>query len=184
MTTPASPVTLATDLSIPGSGIQFPSSYTIYTVQSNQPERIEAVYMVATFVANSATTDTFTIQLRDITGVVLYEQATPPLLGVNNADFMAFLTWSRLGNDTAQLAAAETLFSVDNVRRAWCNMRLPDLVLQNGSTVVLNAFFEDGAESSPTVVTDIAVTVARDVGAASDTFQAQGIPLLTDISTG
>jgi hypothetical protein len=178
VSTPASPVITAPELSIPGSGVAFPFASTIYTVQAGVPERIESVYMVATFPENNETKDIFTIQLCDQTGVVLYEQATPPLLGVDSAALIAFLTWSRLGNDTAQIAAPEQVFAVDGLRRAWLNMRLPDLVLQNSSTVVLNAWFDDGSEASPVDMSQIAVTVTRNAGAVSTTTAVDILPLL------
>lgn len=183
MSQPASPVITAPGLSIPNSSFGVPQSFTIYTVQSGVPERIESVYGVATFASNNETMDVFSIQLCDQTGVVLYEQATPPILGVDGAALMAYLTWSRLGNDTAQLAAAETLFALDDVRRAWCNMRLPDLVLQNGSFVNLLAYFDDGGEAAPVAVDNLAVTVTRNAGAVSDTQLLNLTPYLLPAAT-
>jgi hypothetical protein len=178
MTTPASPVTTASDLAFPGSAFGIPQQAVIYTVQSVAPERIESVYMVATFPANLEIIDRFVVQLCDLTGVVLYEQVTPPLLGVDSAVLTAYLTWSRLGNDTAQLAAQEQLFALDNVRRVWCNMRLPDLVLQYGAFVNLVGWFDDGGESADVIIQDIAVTVTRNAGAVSDTSTYSPVPLL------
>lgn len=184
MTSSASPVITAPPVNFPGAAFGIPQTATIYTVQQAAPERIETVRCAASFVSNSDTKDIFVLQLCDQSETVLYEQATPPLLGVDAAVLQTFLTWSRLGNDTAQLAAQEQLFATDNVRRAWCNMRLPDLVLQPGAFINLVGWFDDGNEGAAVAVTEIAVTVTRNAGAVSDTTLVQGIPLLTDVSTG
>lgn len=167
----ANPVIPVPTLSIPGGGFGVTQAYTIYTVSALAPERIESVYMVATFPSNMETNDVLTLKLIDQSGVVVYEQPTPPLLGVDGAVLIAYLTWSRLGNDTSQLPAQETLFQIDNMRRTWCNMRLPDLVLQPGASLLLTMWIDDGGESAPTVVSNIAVTVTRNAGAVSDTTE-------------
>lgn len=184
MTTPASPVVTAEGFVIQNGGAGVPQLFTIYTVQSGVPERIEAVNFSADFGSNLETDDVLSIQIYDQSGVLLYEQATPPLLGVDEADLTAYLTWSRQGNDNTQQAVQETLFAHDNVRRVWCNMRLPDLVVQNGSFVNLAAWFNDGDEGGGAVVSDIAVTVTRNAGAVSDTTQVTLTPLLLNQSTG
>lgn len=180
----ASPVTPAATVTFLGGSVAEPQTATIYTVLDPDPARIESVYMQVDFVSNSANKDVFSLQLVDASGVVLYEQPTPPLLGVDGAVLTAFLTWSRLGNDTAQLAAFEWLAANDDVRRTWVNMRLPDLVLQPKSRVDLLCWVDDGGEGSPIPVTNIATTVTRNAGDVSTTVGVQGIPLLTPTDSG
>lgn len=174
-----SPVTTASDVVFTGGVVPEPQTAKIYTCSQADPERIEAIYARVDFPTNASIKDVFSVQLVDQSGVVLYEQATPPLLAVDSASLVAFLCWSRAGNDTAQLAAFEQLFANDAVRRAWVNMRLPDLVLQPQSYVNLLLWTDDGGESGTVPVTQIAITVTRDAGAGSTTTLADIAPLLS-----
>lgn len=173
MSVTASPVTpSATVVFTGGYADTIPQAATIYTVLGPDPERIETVYMQADFAIRAAATYLFSIQLVDASGVVLYEQVTSPLLTVDGAQLTAFPTWSRLGNDSSQAATYEKLFALDDIRRAWPNMRLPDLVLQPQSSVRLVFWIDDGGEGSDVAVTNIATTVTRNAGAVSDTSSA------------
>jgi len=184
VTTPASPVVTAPDFSFLGGTASEPQSVTLYTTNPAIPERIETVYATIVFESNATIQDTFSLQLISQAGVVLYEQPTPTLKAVDGAVLTAFLTWSRLGNDTAQLPAFAQLFANDDIRRTWCNMRLPDLVLGPNSKVQLLCWVDDGGEGGPIPVSNVAVTTTRDAGAVSSTSQVDINALLVPTTSG
>lgn len=180
-----SPVTTVPGVAfIGGNSEPIPQEQLIYTTNAAVPERIESVFGVTLFASNNETNNVISLQLRSQSGVVLYEQATPPLLGVDGAELMVYLTWSRLGNETAQLPAQEVLFATDNIRRTWLNIRLPELVLGPLSTVYLLAYVDDGGEGPNFGVDNLAVTVTRNAGAVSTTTLADVLPLLTPTDEG
>lgn len=160
-------------LLIQGGGVSpdMPQVFPLYTLNGTDPERIDSVYTVIEWVANSSRKNVLAVVLVAPNGEVIDEQATPPLLGVDGAVLETRLSWSRQGNDTAQLPTAEELFSQDDVRRAWCNMPLPDITLPPLSSVRLLVWVEDGGEGSPTVVPNVALTTTRNAGAVSSTTE-------------
>lgn len=179
-----SPVTPAPVVVFPGGAVNEPEQATIYTVSATFPERIETVTMQADFAIRAAATYIFGLVLVDASGVTVYPQISGAVLSVDGAQLVAFLTWSRLGNDTAQVATFEHLFPSDNIRRAWVNVRLPDLVLQPASKIVLQCWVDDGGEGSDITVSNIATTVTRSDALLSSTTTQVGLPLLVDTSTG
>lgn len=179
MTTPASPVTTVPGFTLAGPNITDPQLTTLYTLQSAAPERIEAVYFTIDYGSAQPKFDVFSVQLLDQSGVVLYEQPTPDIDAVDGSTLVAVFTWSRLGNDSAQEPAFVHDDMVNGWSRAWVNMRLPDLVLQPGSSVRLASWTDYGAESTVLLVSDAAVTVTRNAGAVSSTVNVNDIlPLL------
>lgn len=167
-----------------GAGADEPQVFTLYTLSGIYNERVESVYMTVPWGSNEHTNNVLVVQLVAPNGDILYEQATPPQLGVDDAPLESHLTWSRLGNDTAQLASAATLFENDDVRRSWCNMRLPDLVLAPLSIVNLLVYIDNGNESGDFTVSDASVTTTRNTGAVSTTSQVDINALLVPTTTG
>lgn len=179
MTTPASPVVDVPGFAILGTPPTSPQLVNIYTVQSGGPERIESVYMTIIPDTGGGNNTVYGIQLVDQSGVVLYLQTTPifdPGAGVSAVEY---LTFSRQGNDSSQEPVAVQDSAADAVFYYSVNMRLPDLVLQNGSMVNFAIWRDDGGEGSDTPVSDCSVTVTRNPGGVSDTTTVADIlPLL------
>lgn len=182
MTSPGSPVTTVPGFEItPTIGVD-PFVQTLYTLQTTAPERIEAVYMTLAYSTTKPVFQQYALQLVDISGNVVYEQPTPQLSATDNSDLEVVLTWSRLGNDSAQEAFYIYDDGTTGFSRAWANMRLPDLILAPGATIVF-LFWGDIETPSGTIpVSNCTVTTTRDAGAVSDTTAITGLPLLTDNS--
>jgi len=180
----ASPIALVPGFEISPTDSADPFVQQLYQLQTTAPERIESVYLTIEFGTIEPTFQVAAIQLWDPAGNVLYEQPTPNLSATDSSDLVAVLTWSRLGNDSAQ----EPFFIYDDMSsgfaRAWANMRLPDLVLPSQSTVqfLFWGAFETSSGTIP--VSNCTVTTTRDAGAVSSTTAAQGIPLLTATDSG
>ena len=155
-----------------------PQTFNLYSLSGIYAERVETVYMTVPWGSNDETNNVLVVQLVAPNGDILYEQATPPMEGVDAADLECHCTWSRLGNDSSNQAAIETLFASDNVRRAWFNMRLPDLVLPPLSAVNLLAYLDNGEEGPSPTVTDASVTTTRNAGSVSSTTPVFPLPLL------
>ena len=168
----ASPVTLVAGFEIEPTDSADPFVQQLYQLQTVAPERIESVYLTIEYGTIEPTFQVAAIQLWDPAGNVLYEQPTPVLTATDSSDLLAVLTWSRLGNDSAQ----EAFFVYDDMAsgysRAWANMRLPDLVLPSQSTVqfLYWGVFETSSGTLP--VSNCTVTTTRDAGAVSTTTQA------------
>jgi hypothetical protein len=179
VTTPASPVTAVSGFTILGTPSTSPQLVTIYTVQSGGPERIESVYMTIVPDTGATNNTVYGIQLVDQSGVVLYLQTTPIFTPAAGVSAVEYLTFSRLGNDSAQEPVAVQDSASDAVFYYSVNMRLPDLVLQNGSMVNFAIWRDDGGEGSDTLVSDCSITVTRNPGPVSDTTSVADIlPLL------
>lgn len=179
MTAP-SPIASIPGFTIPGdlSGGP-PTPIPLYTTDPNFPERIESVYFVVDFGTNDELAVVLAIQLTAQDGAPLGEWATPVATGVDMADFEAHYTWSRLGQDTANEVAVETLFSADNTRRVWFNVALPDVVLPTSSQVNLLAYTDNGNEGPDFPVTGGTITTTRNAGAVASTTDLSDIlPLL------
>lgn len=184
MSVTESPVTTVPGFVLNAVGSGTPEVFQLYQVQTVAPERIESVYMTLAYGNVKPTNDVFALQLRDPSGVVLFEQPTPDLIGLDTADLVVILGWSRLGNDTAQLKFALHDDGATGWARAWANMRLPDLVLANGSTVQLLSWSNVETMSGTIPVSDASVTVTRNAGAVSTTTLADVLPLLTPTDEG
>jgi len=178
----ASPVTLVAGFEIQPNTGATPFVQQLYQLQTTAPERIEAVYMLLDYGGTEPTFQQFDIQLWDPAGNVLYEQPTPFLSATDNSNLTVALTWSRLGNDSAQSAFYIYDDMASGFSRGFANMRLPDLVLPSQATVQFLFWGAIETSSGTIPVSNCTVTTTRDAGAVSGTTTVQGIPLLTDAS--
>lgn len=179
MTTPANIINSG-GFTIQGgaAGPAMPQAFTLYTLSGLYNERIDTINMVIDWVDSPDAGNVLAVQLVAPNGDVIDEQATPVILGVDDAQLESRLTWSRQGNDTGQLAAQEELFAQDNIRRMWANMPLADVVLPPLSTVLLLVWVDDGGEGADTPVAGATLTSTRTTDTASTTTPLDILPLL------
>lgn len=179
----STPVTALVPFTLQAGVITEPQVIPIYTLSSGVPERIESIYFTVTYPDNNATNNVLVIQFEDPSGLIVFEQASPALKALDDADLEVHCNWSRLGNDSSQAPLFIVKQANDNVSRAWFNMRLPETVLIATSVVNLLNYVDDGGESFQPVVTDATITVARDVGAPATTSALDFPPILLPQAT-
>lgn len=182
MTAP-SPVVSVPGFTIVGdNSVPIPQAIPLYTTDPNVPERIESVYFIVDWGGNNETNNVLAIQLAAQDGAILGEFATPPAEGVDAADLQAHYTWTRLGQDSSNETAVETIFAADNVRRVWFNVALPDVVLATSSQVSLLAYIDNGSEQPDVTVTGGTITTTRNAGQAASTSPLALTPFLIQTS--
>jgi len=179
-----SPVVSVPGFTIVGAGADEPQVFRLYTTDPNVAERIESVYFTVDWGSNEHTNNVLAVQLAAQDGAIVGEFATPPAEGVDSADLEAHYTWTRLGQDTSNETAVETLFANDGVRRVWFNVALPDVVLPVSSQVNLLAYIDNGNEAGDFQVTDGAITTTRNAGAVSSTTALDLTPYLLPAAVG
>ena len=179
MSSVESPVTQVPGFTILGGAALEPQTYTLYTLNTAEAERIETVYMTLQYPGQAVNNDVYVVELHDVSGFTVAAQPTPAITLAGATGQTVFLTWSRLGNDTAQLPVFTSLNSVDGALRAWCNLRLPDLVLAPGAFVSFVAWRDTNNEGADLVVSDATVTVTRGDGTGATTTLIDVLPLLS-----
>lgn len=137
-------------------GEQKTTTAEIFTVPLGIPARLEAVYLKA--VADVAFQQVaIELLLVDISGVVLYRQATPTLPGLSPALDTVLVTWARGAAGSNQLPDALPLASPTGSGLAIYTLPLPELVLQAQSTVQIVVDQESDGGLPAITLSDIAV---------------------------
>lgn len=184
MTSPGSPVTAVPGFAITPTVDATPFIQQLYQLQTVAPERIEAVYMTLAYSTTKPLFQQYVIRLQDAAGNIVNESATPQLSATDSSDLIVVLNWSRLGNDSAQ----EPFYIYDDgatgFSYAWCNMRLPDLVLAPNSTVQFLFWGAIETSSGTIPVSNCTVTTTRDAGAVSGTSAVDVTPYLLPAFNG
>lgn len=155
----------------PGPGDVF----TIYQLDSIDPERIEAVNFVAQYDAHVMPHTLFILRLVDISGRVTFTQASPDFILPGSSDGPATweLTWARFATGTDQIPPnipEPDVFT--GPFRGWWTGPLPDLILQPRSTVTLQWFTTlEGGSSLNASIPSITVTSTRNPNTSGETTE-------------
>lgn len=169
----------ATDIALPASAVAINDGpFTIFTVPLNEGARIESVYMFADYMNVPSTTDIYILSLVDQSGVILFTQPTPKMVG-NDAWCNFAMTWARGGNDTAQLAVATSLATGAVPQIGWSVMALPDLFLKPNSTIQLSTMRgNDGTQPAAVNLDNIVTTYTPGASAGVSTAALDITPYL------
>ena len=173
----------ATDIALPSSTVPINDGpFTVFTVPLNEGARIESVYMLVDYASQVSDQDIYILSLVDQSGVILYQQPTPIMVG-DDATCNFNLTWARGANDTAQLAVFRSPATGAVPEIAWAVMPLPDLYLRPNSTVQLTTM-RGNAGDQPPACNLLNIVTTYTPGQASGIGGSDILPLLVPTSTG
>lgn len=159
----------------------------IYTVVGTNQERIESVNVIITYDAHVLSQDFYVLRIVSPAGLTVFTQATPNFKWPDSTDGPARyeLTWARGTTGNAQ--AAPFLTDPDlsgNPLLAYWTGPLPDVVLDANSTVTLERDVQLEGGSLTVTITDLTVTVTRNIEADGDVATTDETPLWLPIPPG
>lgn len=129
-------------------------NYDLFDVPGNIPSRIESVTMVVIYPDSTDISDVYEIQLVAQNGNILDRQTTP-VIGSGETINAAYLTWVRRGNDLAQSGTFQFSSGIAPNGAVWWRGALPDFVLQQQGSVVLNVYRGTDGSYKPATATNI-----------------------------
>lgn len=173
-----SPVQTVPDFVLPGGDLPAGNDPVIlFTVPGTVPARIESVFMLVQYGTDNVSGDTFVLRIVDISGAMLYSQAS--LNVEDEINQVLELCWSRQGVDTGADGGVIWSWEAGEQSYGFWSGRLPDMVVRPGSMVTLQAY--RGQMIQPSVdlpITNVAVvyTTGVDATATASTVQPFLVP--------
>lgn len=174
----ASPVIEPGGVTLVGGSGEAPVVTPLYTINPNEPERIESVYFEIPYASAEPQFDLFALQLCAQDGAVLDEIPAPDITALDGSDLVVVLSWARLGEDTAKEGFFVHNDLVSGWSRMWANLRLPDFVMQPSGVVNLLSWTNYNNEFPPIVIPAVYITTTRNAGAVSTTTPVALTPFL------
>lgn len=165
-----------------------PVSISIFTVPGTEQVVINAVSMTVNYPSAGILADVYAIQYVVPGGAVQFQQWTPQFTepGTSNDPEALYLTWAQGATGSDQLSPTPyvQLDSAPLDGFSTGTFPLPWFAVQPQTQVVLVRAHGASGGTPAVTVTDCVITYTPDSGAGSVTSGPQGIPLLTDTSTG
>lgn len=153
----------------------------IFTVPIGSPARIEAVFCLMDAGNQTIDTESLVLFMAQANGDLIWVGPSPVFIGQGVST--GYVSWARGNQDSAQFAAYNQAPD-DDTPPLFSQPALPDVVLPPNAT--LSLAYNNGADTNTGTLTVSGITVTYTVGTGptSETVAAQGVPLLTDVSTG
>lgn len=160
-------VVVIDSIGVPDTGFEIVVySYDLWDVPGNIPARIESLTLEVVYPSPADVSDVFEVLLQAQNGDVLDRQPSP-VVGAAGQVSIAYLTWTRHGNDLAQSGLFQFQTVPSAQQTVWWRGALPDFVLQQQGHVVLNLYRgSDGSFNTATIQNILLTYTPAGIGTA------------------
>lgn len=153
----------------------------IFTVPLATPARIEAVFCLMDTGNQTIASESLVLFMQQANGDIIWVGPSPTFIGQNVPT--GYVSWGRGNQESAQFAAY-SVAADDDVPPLFSSPALPDIVLPAQATLAIAYNNQADTNTGTLTIRNLAVTYTPGAGPTSVTDSVQGIPLLTDVSTG
>lgn len=157
---------------------------TIFTVPNISPVLIESVYFLADFGGLDINSEALVLRIVAPGNAVVFAQSTPIMDPDGTGSYtQAYCTWARGASGTSGEAPMKPI-AIDITPPIFNTVPLPDMTMPPLTTIGVALYVDNQNNPGSMTLQGVSVTYTPNGGPLATTDTPQGIPLLTDVSTG